>query len=409
MRHAYPRSIHQKGAALILFVTGLMAMTLMLGLALDGGLLYMARAALSKGVDAAALMGARQLSLGDTTAGSMARSAFDINYAASNLPSRQVSAPSVNISFSTDASGIRRITVNASVRLNTYLIGVLPEFSTVTVASSAQALRAKLVMGLVLDRSGSMSSNGGSSALGPAVQSFVSFFDDSMDRVAMSSFSDAATLNVSLRYNFKTTVTNAAKSLSYSGWTYTHGGLDIARTQVNTVASDPNNNVLHVVVLFTDGYANSFYQANTRCTRSGSFGNYTYNSRNLILVPGSSSSDFRDPATGASVSCPYALSTFYSYKYAANKTRNSTYITEEGGYQAENSAKLIRQDGTLVYAIGLGTDIDKTSLKKIANDRSSSTFNAAQPEGLAVFAPTASDLDLVFKQIASRILLRLTQ
>lgn len=403
-------SLRQRGAALIVFVVGLTALTLMFGLALDGGILYMARASLSKGVDAAALMGARQLSLGEATARSLAQSAFTVNYQSSSLPQRQVSAPSVTVSFATDSDGTKRINVLGQVQLHTFLIGVLPQFSTVSVAASAQALRAKLVMGLALDRSGSMSSNGGATALGPAVQSFVSFFDDSFDRVAMSSFSDASRLDVSLRYNFKTTVTNAAKTLSYSGWTYTHGGLDIARAQVNTVVSNPNDNVLHVVVLFTDGHANSFYQANTRCGRTGFFPNYTYTSRDLIVVPDSSSSGFRDPANGNTVTCNYALSTFYSMQYASNRSRSPTSnIETEGTYRAELSAQQIRQDGTLVFAIGLGTDIDKTSLKKIANDRSSASFNPNQPEGLAVFAPTASDLDLVFKQIASRILLRLTQ
>jgi hypothetical protein len=57
----------------------------------------------------------------------------------------------------------------------------------------------------------------------------------------------------------------------------------------------------------------------------------------------------------------------------------------------------------------LGSAINKPFLQQVANDPASSTYNASQPVGEAVFAPTTAELDSVFNVIASKILLRLTQ
>jgi hypothetical protein len=62
-----------------------------------------------------------------------------------------------------------------------------------------------------------------------------------------------------------------------------------------------------------------------------------------------------------------------------------------------------------VFSIGLGNNINQNSLRKMANDPASASYNPAEPEGMAVFAPTAADLEDVFRQIAARILLRLTR
>jgi hypothetical protein len=63
----------------------------------------------------------------------------------------------------------------------------------------------------------------------------------------------------------------------------------------------------------------------------------------------------------------------------------------------------------------LGNSVDTSFLQQIANDPASSTYNASQPQGLAVFAPSCpsaqctAQLQQVFQTIASKILLRLTQ
>ena len=130
----------------------------------------------------------------------------------------------------------------------------------------------------------------------------------------------------------------------------------------------------------------------------------------LVLVPDSGNDGFRDPANGNTVNCTHSQSDrFFSLKYSANRNRTANNVEEEGLFMAERSAQLTRQDGTLVFAIGLGNDINQASLLKMANDPRSPSYNPAEPEGAAAFAPTAAQLDDVFRQIAAMILLRLTR
>ena len=93
------------------------------------------------------------------------------------------------------------------------------------------------------------------------------------------------------------------------------------------------------------------------------------------------------------------------------QTINITNVSNEAMYRAVKVADAMRaeQVPTVVYAIGMGDKINQTFLHQVANDSSSPTFNPNQPEGEAVFAPTAADLEGVFQTIASQILLRLTQ
>ncbi len=391
----------QRGVILVTFLISAIAMLLFFGLAIDVGFLYMSRAALAKSVDAAALTGVRNLSDGDTTVRKIAESAFGMNYAASGMTTRQSSEPTVTVTFSTDELGNKRVGVEANVLLNTYFIRLLPQWKTINVKAYAQASRARLVMGIALDRSGSMSSNGGAAALPGAVTTFINYFDDANDRAALSSYADHARLDVSMRHTFKALIRNAAGSLHFGGWTYSHGGIDIARDQIVNAPLAPNENVLKVLIFFTDGYANSF------------LGDVECSSKNvlvpLVLVPGSGEYDFRDPANGMTVRCKRDPSTFYSQEYSTSRTRSSNNVTSEGKFRAEQSATQARSAGILVFAIGLGNSIDRDSLRRMANDPASASFNPDQPAGVAVFAPTAADLDTAFRQIAAKILLRLTQ
>ena len=68
----------------------------------------------------------------------------------------------------------------------------------------------------------------------------------------------------------------------------------------------------------------------------------------------------------------------------------------------------MRGQNITIYSIGLGDKINQQYLQQVANDPSSPTYDANQPVGEAVFAPTAADLEGVFQTIASKILMRLS-
>src|SRR5579884_477286 len=254
-RRAMHRLREDRGQTLVLFALALFALVLSLGLAVDLGFAYVTKAKLSKAVDGACLTAMRNLSQGQTVATTLASNSFNANYRASSL---DANPPVLAVNFSTDAYGQTFVSVNATATIKTQFMALLPQFRSLPVSDSAQATRGKLVMSLVLDRSGSMQNNGGASALPPAVGTFVNYFDNANDKVAMVSFASNATVDVAMGTNFITPITNAANALSghFSGGTFGPGGLTLAKSQNESVPVGSGQNVVKVAVYFTDGYVN---------------------------------------------------------------------------------------------------------------------------------------------------------
>jgi Flp pilus assembly protein TadG len=399
-------SLHgTRGQVLVLFVLMLVALLLCVGLAIDLGFAYISKASLSKAVDAAAITGAKNMSSGQAEAERLARATFAANYTGKG---RDAHSPTLNIGFTQDASNNTRIDVSASTVINTFFIGILPEFKTLSVGATAEAIRVKLLMTLVLDRSGSMGSNGGAVALPPAVSDFIDQFDDSQDRVGLSSFGSNATADLAPQKNFKTLVNNRVNNWPalVGGRTFSDGGLTIADTMIRNTALAAGENVFKVVVFFTDGYANTF-QDTFSCTPG-----------KLNLGQSADPSDgpqpwpfsFTDPITGNSITPPCSSTDFQSIDGTTKSiSKNNRNIWLEGQLRALATAKKIRGENITVYSIGLGDDINQDFLMNVANDPRGSQFDSTQPPGQAVFAPQADDLKQAFQQISQNILLRLTQ
>jgi hypothetical protein len=351
----------------------------------------------------------RNLSQGQPQAANIARSAFNVNY---GLSGRDARPPAVNVNFSADANNNTQLNVNATATINTFFIRILPQWKTMKVSSNAQATRAKLIMSLVLDSSGSMNKNGGGNTLPNAVSNFIDFFDDLNDRVAMVTFSSNSKVPVSMRTNFKTPVKQAANGMkgNFNGGTFSQSGLANGQAQNDSVAVTPGDNVVKVAVFFTDGWAN-MNQDSLKCsgtsTKSVIYGGCAPPEAAVGWCGGTVS--FIDPKTGNSTTC--SATQFPSQQTGTMQTINITNVSNEAMYRAVKVADAMRaeQVPTVVYAIGMGDKINQTFLHQVANDSSSPTFNSNQPEGEAVFAPTAADLEGVFQTIASQILLRLTQ
>ncbi len=406
----------ERGVSLIVFCILVTVFLLLLGLVIDFGYAYVTKASLSKAVDAACLTGVRNLSAGNATAEQLARSTFALNYGTSG---RDVNSPVVNVVFSTDASGNTLMSIDATATIKTFFMRILPAYNTLSVKAAAQATRAKLIMTVVLDRSGSMSTNGGGVALPPAVGTFVDYFDDAHDNVAMSSFASNATLDVSMRTGFKTPIKNAANGMVFDGGTFAPGGLGFAPVQNDSIPVAPGENVVKVAVFFTDGLAN-IIQDTLPCTTGGAklwnFGGYDPVTNNV---------GFFTPATGVqNTACtlsdtsgrtaPTACCTGVTRFTSAIPPKSPTIfiranVTNDAEYRAVQIANAMRAEGMIVYSIGLGNNINQDFLQQIANDPASSTYDPTKPVGSAVFAPTAAELQGVFQTIASKILLRLTQ
>lgn len=389
-----------------MFVLFLVVLLLVVGLGIDVGYAYVTEARLAKAVDAAALAGLRDLYLGQDQALAAATSMFAANFAGAN-PQSPGATPTITFTSSTDK---RVIDVSAHATMNTLFVRILPQWQTMSVGASAEATRARLIMALVLDHSGSMGTpppngSGGGTTLAPSVSTFIDNFDDTLDTVAVSSFGSTATLNLSMSTPFKTQVKSVVQSMQFNGRTFSDGGLQLGLSQIENAPGVTDPSVIKVLVFFTDGFANTF-QTTFSCSgqplnlgQSDPFGN---------PVNGPWDFSFMDPNSGNTVTCD--SSTFLSID-GTTKTisANNQNIWQEGQLRALNTANQIRTANITIFSIGLGSQLNQDFLKEIANDPSSTTFNPNQPAGEALFAPTPDDLQGVFQQLASKILLRLTK
>ncbi|HLI78490.1 MAG TPA: vWA domain-containing protein, partial [Candidatus Binataceae bacterium] len=312
--------------------------------------------------------------------------------------------------------------------------------SSVPITDSATVSRAPLYMTLVLDQSYSMTQNGGSSALPSAVTDFVNQFDDTQDHVAVVSFATTATIGVQMKNSppFKSAVNTYVNSMGFSltnCYTFAQTGLDNGLAQINSVTLP--SNAQKIIVFFTDGWPNMIQDTLACSSKSTTTLNFTMcdagddslglctTSWPLSVFTSTGGSTTCNTCTSypsySSSSCNPTPSgmTFHSNQY--NKSESLTVggtgqsnLSSEAIYRTESSASTALNQNVTIYSIGLGTAITGQAaaqqfLYTVANDPNSNSYNSSLPQGEAVFAPTSSQLDTVFQQIASKILLRITQ
>jgi hypothetical protein len=421
------RRKYEQGQIVLLLAFSMIVLILSVGLALDLAFAYVTRARLSKAVDAACLTGMKNLALGQTTAQSLAISAFNVNYAGLN----DAGPPSVNVAFATNTYSNLVVNVTGTANMNTMFMALLPGFRTLTISDNAQALRGKLVMSLALDRSGSMSTNGGSTALPVAVTTFINDFSNTNDEVSMASFASNATLDVPINYNFISPITTAVNALVPKGGTFGLGGLNIAKAQEDSIPMQTGQNMIKVVVYFTDGYVNEI-QSILSC-------NGTPTLYNLGGYDSGTDVGFFNPTTGTQIysydgsgtwytcgsdgkcgtptgsSCLRNDAGFTSAIDGKVKPFTRANVTADAQYQSQQTANALLAAGDYIYSIGLGTKIDQTFLQEIANDPASPIYDPNLPQGMEQWvkdcpsSTCTASLQQVFQIIASRVLLRLTQ
>jgi hypothetical protein len=273
-----------------------------------------------------------------------------------------------------------------------------------------RAQRSNLVMSLVLDRSGSMQSNGGSTALAPAVTAFIQNFDDTNDMAAMVSFASAASVDVPMQRPFKTKIENAANALVFNLDTCSDEGLTNALAQNNAVTNSPGQNLVKVIVFFTDGMANTF-NYNLNCGPR----NMSYDGNLFDPVTGNFES------SGCTVPNPI---TSIDGSTQVNTARDGSQAScdsmhYEAQKRAETWANQARSQGNTIYCVGLGNPkgnnlgecndgvfpiLNPTFLKDVANTPDSETYNPSQPSGIFAVAADSTQLQAVFQTIAQQVL-----
>lgn len=411
------------GQTLILFTFFMIVLILFVGLGIDLGFAYIARARLSKAVDAACLAGIRNYYLGQDEAKKLATSVFHANYPHTNNIT-------LGINFTKNAFKNVVIDVNASDTVDTFFIRVLPKWKTLSVGSSAEATRAKAILTLVLDRSDSMDPERGASGtmgglyLPDATISFIDHFDDDIDKAAVATFASTATLNIPMEQPFKTDVIKLANglranwtgtpSIGWEGGTFSQGGLTNGLVQNNSVTVAVGEDVIKATVFFTDGLANMIQERfNCPPQTIWNFGGtdagdavYFFHYDAPLTQAGQ-----RDATCDNSPLPPNCCTgpgnTFPSAK-GGQQTFVRANVTEDAKYRSIQVADEMRANNMYVYAIGMGT-ADLPFLAQVANATNSSSYDSTKKTGLAFVANDPAELKLLFDKVANDILFRLTK
>ena len=402
------------------------------GISLDMGLIYMTKARLGNAVDSAVLTAAKNYSQGTTTAQGLGQDMFYANFGtacgASGVTCTWSWCPGGALCSGTAVSA----QLYATTPFDTHFLGYLPELRLWHLGDTAQATQSTLVMTIVLDRSGSMSSDGGGTALQAAVPLFVADWPQNVDYLAMISFASHSTINVPITTTFKTAIDNAVSAMSFTGATFGGGAgsgtvysaangppLNMADTQnTNGVALLPKNQpYTKVIVYFTDGLMNTLQDdftcngvANTLLNYGGSdpdspgegspykpeavyslnptaelttyycydptsdpdHGNYT--NCQTTYLPMYNNNSYKCTYGGAQL-------TFPSEEHPPTQAVNRWNVSNEAKYRAKYTANNIRAEnpGTYIYTIGLGTSVSgdactEAFLATLANDPSAASY-----------------------------------
>lgn len=267
----------------MMFVMTLGLFLLALGMSIDSGLLYLAKARLSRAVDGAALAAVANFHRSDDAVENRKQIAIIMrNFAVANftdLQSIDTTAPEqppvaytttngalsyyykfrfsdgqtdtnpdgsagqnkrfVEVKLNTGVGGaITSATCTARCPVRLYFINLLGAyFRDLKVSSVATATRNPRLIMIVVDRSASMLQPfGGAFQLPQAIVSFMNFFDTSSDSIGIVSFGSNARLEMPLTTNFIIAGTN----LLYRAWEYTNQYNAYGeKTDVAVPATDP--------------------------------------------------------------------------------------------------------------------------------------------------------------------------
>jgi len=464
----------ERGQIWVLLAMSLTVLLVFTGLAIDLGLAYVAKTTLSKAVDAAALTAMQNIDLGTgstlpscgtSPAETVALDAFNVNY--KSVPNLTTTTPTPSICFSLDSNNNTIVTVSATAQLSTYFIRILgSSYNMLNISASATAQRNPLIMSLVLDISYSMSQNGGEAALPPAVEDFLADFNgtvtnsDTIDHVAMITFGTSGQTDVPMASPFQNAIDSAVEQKFWAGgvinYTNSQAGLLLGQTQIaNQYALvTPGENVVRVLVFFTDGWPNMQQDTLTcpptttggktttanllycgcdpgdhslgLCNQTGtSSAKVDSTTNSLVFFNPSSCSTANDsctaPTTGCGSSTNLALlpqsfpdqqaggaseplvtgGTTATVLYCGGQTPLSEPLASDAMYRATqvatNPTTGLLAQGVFVYAIGMGSAITgqpaaEQFLEEITNenDPSNSTYNSNWPAGQVVYAPCAT-------------------
>lgn len=251
----------ERGATLFFFTVICVTVIIpLIGLAVDGSILFWAKAKLTSALDSAALAAGRAPTADPNT---IAQQYVYANFPTGWMGTSYAATPAAALDY--PSTGTRRVTVTASVQVPLHFLQLLGIPNT-TVSSVAASTRRNTNVMLVLDRSSSMNITGPDgnvvcSTMKAAAQTFVNFFTDGQDRLGLVTFHAWSNLDFPFTTNFQSSSPNLNSylgDLTCGGNTASAEGLNLAYQQIQALGSSAyaSNGALNVILFMTDGFPN---------------------------------------------------------------------------------------------------------------------------------------------------------
>jgi Flp pilus assembly protein TadG len=262
----------ERGVSLILGTTAIVFIVPMMGLAVDVGFLYSAKARLQASVDGAALAAARALTLGATTsAQAVSAKQNAVNWFYANFPQEtwatrntQLDSTDPHVHVYDDAANpsLRHVDVSASTDVPTWFMRWFG-YDAITINAIGNASRRDVVAMIVIDCSGSMNNSSGCTNMRSAAKVFTGQFAAGRDQIGMVEFGDTTWVDSSPTTDFRTVLGYTANGTSGSGLidsincndnTGTAQAISLAYNELYKVGLP---GAFNFMMFFTDGIPNS--------------------------------------------------------------------------------------------------------------------------------------------------------
>ena len=400
----------ERGVVLVLAGVGLVVGLAFVGLFVDLGLAYVAKARLAKAVDAGSLAAARNVASGLTAMQDIAVKVANANY--------KPTGSTYSITIDNPSTDTTRVQMTATNEIPTMLLRLMGD-KTITMRALGEATRYPLDLSLVLDVSLSLQFSGSFGDLQAASKQFVTRFDDKTDQMGLVTFSVAAKNVTPMQKNFGSTIATAIDGLTPISFTNLEEGVRFGKVQLDTAPARPK--AVKVIVLFTDGLPTAVrdtfdvksppakYDGVVVTDSNGTmpYGLFEPVGGQRVVSFNSSGNPVLGSLWGVSQDMPLRL--------PGNLSVTGPNILQLATSELLDAANTARAAGYRIYCVGLGNldssdpadQPDLNLLRKIANENGISNPN--QPRGIMLFAPSSSALSNAFTQLADRILTRLTR